>query len=164
MRIGARVGLPARTLQSNVRPGWKRTRHACADARALIRSASGPSGQPHPLDIPCQLRSRAAAQPVAMALRMRVNALFKKSAPEAPKKAAKATKVTKAGSKKTKGWLGESQGGAVNLDKWYGERRAPAPAREASGQQGGGGSGATEVSASSRCRTCLAHGVGLQDP
>jgi hypothetical protein len=88
-----------------------------------------------------------------MALRMRVNALFKKSAPEAPKKAAKAVKVTKAGSKKTKGWLGESQGGAVNLDKWYGERRAPAPAREASGQQGrgGGASGATEVLASSAC-------------
>ena len=53
---------------------------------------------------------------------MQIQALFKKSAPAAPaKKGTSSTKVVKPSSgKATKGWLG-GQGGAVNLDKWYGE-------------------------------------------
>ncbi|GLC40691.1 Chlorophyll a-b binding protein CP26, chloroplastic [Pleodorina starrii] len=54
---------------------------------------------------------------------MQIQALFKKSAPAAPaKKGTSTTKVVKPSGKSTKGWLG-GQGGAVNLDKWYGPDR-----------------------------------------
>lgn len=54
---------------------------------------------------------------------MKIQALFNKgsAAKAAPKKAAKGTTVVRpSGSKATKGWLG-GEGGATNLDKWYGE-------------------------------------------
>ncbi|GLI68048.1 hypothetical protein VaNZ11_012371 [Volvox africanus] len=54
---------------------------------------------------------------------MQIQALFKKSAASAPaKKGTSSTKVVKPSGKSTKGWLG-GQGGAVNLDKWYGPDR-----------------------------------------
>ncbi|EFJ49419.1 hypothetical protein VOLCADRAFT_104309 [Volvox carteri f. nagariensis] len=54
---------------------------------------------------------------------MQIQALFKKTAASAPaKKGTSSTKVVKPSGKATKGWLG-GQGGAVNLDKWYGPDR-----------------------------------------
>ncbi|GIL79814.1 hypothetical protein Vretimale_12430 [Volvox reticuliferus] len=54
---------------------------------------------------------------------MQIQALFKKTAASAPaKKGTSSTKVVKPSGKSTKGWLG-GQGGAVNLDKWYGPDR-----------------------------------------
>lgn len=61
---------------------------------------------------------------------MQVQAFFKKAAAAPAKKAPakKATTVVKpsrGGSKVTKGWFG-GEGGANNLDKWYGKQRASA--------------------------------------
>lgn len=54
---------------------------------------------------------------------MQIQALFKKTAASAPaKKGTSSTKVVKPSGKSTRGWLG-GQGGAVNLDKWYGPDR-----------------------------------------
>lgn len=55
-------------------------------------------------------------------LKMQIQAFFKKAAAPAPaKKGTSSTaKVVKPSRKSTGGWLG-GQGGAVNLDKWYGE-------------------------------------------
>jgi light-harvesting complex II chlorophyll a/b binding protein 5 len=59
-----------------------------------------------------------------MALKFKPEALFKKAAKAAPKAKAAAKKVVKpSGTKNTRGWLG-GQGGAQNLDKWYGPDRA----------------------------------------
>ncbi len=55
---------------------------------------------------------------------MKIQALFKNTGASAPaKKGTASTKVVKpakAGGKATRGWLG-GQGGAADLDKWYGE-------------------------------------------
>jgi light-harvesting complex II chlorophyll a/b binding protein 5 len=65
---------------------------------------------------------------------MQVQAFFKKAAAAPAKKAAgkapakKATTVVKpsrSGSKATRGWLG-GEGGANNLDKWYGKQQSSA--------------------------------------
>ncbi len=64
--------------------------------------------------------------------KMQVQAFFKKAAAPAKKAVGKAAgkkattvvKPTRGGAKVTKGWLG-GQGGAANLDKWYGKQRAP---------------------------------------
>ncbi|PNW72305.1 hypothetical protein CHLRE_16g673650v5 [Chlamydomonas reinhardtii] len=57
---------------------------------------------------------------------MQIQALFKKTGASAPaKKGTASTKVvkpSKAGGKATRGWLG-GQGGAADLDKWYGPDR-----------------------------------------
>jgi light-harvesting complex II chlorophyll a/b binding protein 5 len=58
-----------------------------------------------------------------MALKFKPEALFKGGAKAAPKKAAAKKVVKPSGTKNTRGWLG-GQGGAQNLDKWYGPDRA----------------------------------------
>jgi light-harvesting complex II chlorophyll a/b binding protein 5 len=62
-----------------------------------------------------------------MALKFKPEALFKggaKAKPAAKKAVSAAKKVVKpSGTKSTRGWLG-GQGGAKNLDKWYGPDRA----------------------------------------
>ncbi len=52
-----------------------------------------------------------------MAMKLKINALFKKASPKAPAKKAAAPKT---GTKRNGGWLGSASGSA-NLDKWYGE-------------------------------------------
>ncbi|KAG2501533.1 hypothetical protein HYH03_000040 [Edaphochlamys debaryana] len=53
---------------------------------------------------------------------LKVQALFGKGAPAAKKGASKPVAKPKSGGKSTKGWFG-GQGGAVNLDNWYGPDR-----------------------------------------
>jgi light-harvesting complex II chlorophyll a/b binding protein 5 len=63
---------------------------------------------------------RTEVAPKAPTQKLQVQALFKKSAPK--KAAAKKAAPAKTGVKETKGWLG-GEGGAQDLDKWYGPSR-----------------------------------------